>query len=398
VNSPDVIRLFERHVIPNYTRIPAVFVRGAGSRLWDAEGREYLDLFPGWGVSGLGHCHPKVVEAVRRQAGELFHIANNYYTVPQGAFAEVLATRGDGQQCFFANSGAEANEGAIKLARLARQPKYRIVTFADSFHGRTFAAISATGQPAYRKGFEPTVPGFSHATLNDLDSVKALVDGETCAVMVEPVQGEGGVRPCTERFLKALRAFCDERGLLLIFDEVQTAPARLGTWFGYQRFGVEPDILTSAKALAGGMPLGVIMAKPEVAAALVPGTHASTFGGNAIGCAAGLATFRAIEEEGLLEAVGALGAHLDKRLPGIDPGGAVTEIRREGLMVGVELAFPGAPVVDACREAGCLINCTHGNVLRLLPALTITREELDRGLGILAEALRAAQATAEAGA
>ncbi len=375
---------FSKYVVANYTRLPITAVRGSGSKLWDINGKEYLDLFPGWGVAGLGHCHPRIAEAVARQATKLIHVANNFYIEEQGEFAEMLSTRASGQKCFFCNSGAEAAEGAIKLARLHCQPKYKIITMKDSFHGRTFAAISATGQPAYRKGFEPAVPGFSHATMNDLQSVKELVDDETCAIMLEPVQGEGGVRPATQEFLQGLRKLCDEKGMLLIFDEVQTTPARLGTWFGYQSFGIEPDILTSAKAIAGGMPLGVIMAKSDVAGAMIPGTHASTFGGNSIGCAAGIEAIKVIEDEDLMGNIVRLGGYIDQRISALaESAGIISASRRMGFMVGFELDCPGAAIVDQCRDNGLLINCTHGNILRMLPAFNITEDELSQAFDII---------------
>lgn len=390
--TPEIIAQFDTCVIPNYRRLPVVIVRGEGSRLWDNDGKEYLDLFPGWGVSGLGHCHPAVVEAVREQAGKLFHVANNFYTDKQGEFAEILSSHGDGMQCYFSNSGAESAEGAIKLARLHGFPKYKIITLENSFHGRTFGAAAATGQPAYREGFLPVVPGFSHAKLNDLASVEALVDDETCAIMVEPVLGEGGVLPCTKEFLQALRDLCDKRGMLLIFDEVQTSPARLGTWFGYQHFGVQPDVLTSAKAIANGMPMGLIMATPEAAASLKPtpqvSKHASTFGGNAIGCAAGIATYKTIEKSCLLDNIAARGQDIDQRLSVIcEKMSGTFTVRRLGFMIGIELPFPGGGIVDACRERGLLINCAHGNILRLLPAFNITAAELKEGLDILGDCI-----------
>lgn len=386
----EILAQYDKHVMPNYRRLPIVITKGAGSRVWDAHGKSYLDLFPGWGVAGLGHCHPRIQTAITRQAGKLLHVANNFYTEEQGLFAEMLSVRADGMQCFFCNSGAEAAEGAIKLARLHATPKYKVITMRESFHGRTFAAISATGQPAYRNGFTPTVPGFNHATLNDLASVEALVDQETCAIMLEPVQGEGGVYPAEKAFLQGLRALCDAHGMLLIFDEVQTAPARLGTWFGYQHFGVQPDILTSAKAIAGGMPLGVFMARPEVARSLVPGTHASTFGGNAIGCAAGIEAIRAIEEENLFANIARLGEETDRHVAAIqDATGCVKALRRCGLMIGIELTRPGAAVVEACLARGLLINCTHETVLRMLPAFNCTEAELAEGFSILRDALLA---------
>lgn len=389
MNTEQIRSLFSKHVIPNYSRVPIAIVRGEGSWIWDAEGRKYLDLFPGWGVSGIGHCHPRVVEAVQKQAATLFHIDNTYYSEEQGRFAEILSSRADGQQCFFCNSGAEAAEGSIKLARLHTQPRWKVVSFLNSFHGRTFAAMTATGQPGKQKGMTPLVPGFSYATLNDLDSVKALVDDETCAILVEPVQGEGGVNACTPEFLQGLRTLCDETGIVLIFDEVQTSPARLGTWFGYQHFGVVPDILTSAKALAGGMPLGVIMARPDVAASLVPGTHASTFGGNSMGCAAGIATFEAIAGEGMLENIEVQGRYIDQRVEALgEATGCVKGIRRVGFMVGMELTIPGADLVSACMDKGLRVNCTQGSILRILPAFNVTEDELGQGFDILTAVLK----------
>lgn len=393
MNTNQIITLYERHIIKNYVRNPVAIVRGQGSWVWDTDGKQYLDLFPGWGVSAVGHCHPKIVAAIREQAGRLLHAPNNYYMEPQGLFAQVLSMYASGQKCFFANSGSEANEGAIKLARLYSQPRYKIVTLKNSFHGRTFAALAATGQPSYHKGFTPLVSGFSYAKLNSLDSVHALVDEETCALMIEPVQGEGGIHPCSLEFLQGLRALCDEKNLLLIFDEVQTSPGRLGTWFGYQSFGVIPDILTSAKAIAGGMPLGVIMAKPEIAASLVPGKHGSTYGGHPVSCTAGIATFEAIEEEGMLQNVARLGRWLDKRLAKLaSETGGIANVRRIGFMVGIELEFSGAEVISDCLAHGLLVNCIQGNVIRLLPAFNVTEAELDQGFDILECSLKRMEA------
>ena len=387
MDTRDIERQFAANVIANYARLPLCLSRGEGSRVWDIEGRRYLDLFPGWGVAGLGHCHPKIADAICRQAHRLIHVANNYYNEEQGAFAEAIVARAPGYRAYFCNSGAEANETAIKLARLSRQPAFKIVTMENSFHGRTMGAISATGQPEYRQGFAPTVPGFAYARMNDIDSVAGLVDGETCAIMLEPVQGEAGVIPATREFLAGLRRLCDEKNLALVFDEVQTAPCRLGAWFGYQYFGVEPDIITAAKAIAGGMPMGAMLAKPETASFLKPGTHASTFGGHSLGCAAGIAAFRAMAEEDVPGNVERLGRRLDGRLAELAAVPGVKDVRRAGFMVGIELEYPGADTVTECRERGLLINCTHGATLRLLPALNIAWEDLDEGLSILAETL-----------
>ncbi len=388
MNFTDIQDQFNQYVITNYNRFPVCMVKGEGSRLWDTEGREYLDLFPGWGVAGLGHCHPAVADAIAKQAHKLIHVANHYYNEEQGEFGEILATKAGGRKVFFCNSGAEANEAAIKLSRLARQPRYKIITMQHSFHGRTLGAISATGQPEYQAGFTPVVPGFSYARMNDLASVAELVDAETCAIMVEPVQGEGGVVPATPEFLQGLRKLCDDKNLVLVFDEVQTSPCRLGEWFGYQYFGVEPDIITTAKAIAGGMPMAAMLAKPDIAAALKPGTHASTFGGHSLGCAAGIAAFKAMEEEKVMDNVKTLGSWLDERLGAlVGPERGVKAVRRCGFMVGIDLTFPGSDLVADCRNHGLLINCTHGTVLRMLPALNISQDDLDKGVAILVDCL-----------
>ncbi|MCC8179653.1 MAG: aspartate aminotransferase family protein [Planctomycetes bacterium] len=390
MNIAEIQKRFEDNVIANYNRMPVCAVKAQGSRLWDQDGREYLDLFPGWGVAGLGHCHPAVAEAICKQAKKLIHVANNYYNEEQGEFGEILCSRAGGRKVFFCNSGAEANECAIKLARLASQPRFKIITMLDSFHGRTMGAISATGQPEYQKGFQPIVPGFCYARMNDLASVAELVDNDTAAIMVEPVQGEAGVVPATAEFLQGLRRLCDEKKMLLVFDEVQTAPCRLGEWFGYQYYGVEPDIITTAKAIAGGMPMAAVLARPEVAQFLKPGTHASTFGGHSLGCAAGIAAFKAMEEEKVMDNIATLGVWLDKRLEQLQARGGIAAVRRAGFMIGIELQFPGADLVADCRNHGLLINCTHQKVLRLLPAYNISQSDLAEGIDILEDCLKRA--------
>ena len=391
MKTAETLALFERHVIGNYKRLPVVVVRGAGSEVWDAEGRRYLDFFPGWAVSGLGHCHPAVVAAIREQAGQLIHVANNFYSEPQGLLAEQLARRSFGGQCFFCNSGAEAMEAAIKLARLAGAAagRYKFVSMLNSFHGRTFAAVTATGQEKYHQGFAPLVPGFAYAPFNDLAAVERLVDRETAGIILEPIQGEGGINAAAPEFMAGLRALCDRTGALLILDEVQTGVGRTGEWFCYQHYRVTPDILTMAKALGGGMAIGAMVAKPEVARFLVPGTHASTFGGNPLAAAAGVAVFATIEQRNLLEKARRTGAHLVRYLRGLagKHPGLVREVRGKGLMVGMELARPGATLAEACLKAGLLVNCTHESVMRFTPAMTIGRKLLDEGLAIFADCL-----------
>jgi predicted acetylornithine/succinylornithine family transaminase len=395
-SSQQTIAQFDRYVIPNYRRFPICLVRGEGSWVWDAEGNRYLDFFPGWGCNLLGHCPPRVVAAVREQVGRLIHVPNTWYMGPQGALAEALSTRSFGGQCFFCNSGAEANEAAIKLARVfgREQGRYKVVTMEGGFHGRTYAALTATAQPKYHAGFEPMVPGFVYVPYNDLGAVAEVLDDQTAAVLVEPIQGEGGINVPDPEYLPGLRQLCDRRGVLLIADEVQTGMGRTGRWFGYQHRGAAPDILTCAKALAGGLAAGVMMARPEVAAAFKPGMHASTFGGNPIACRAALATVQTIEEEGLLDRGTAIGERFRGRFEALraELPGLIREVRILGTMIGLELTVDATELVAAAMRRGLLINATHGTVIRLLPALTIADEQIDEGCAILADVLRQAVA------
>ncbi|MDD4888838.1 MAG: acetylornithine transaminase [Phycisphaerae bacterium] len=395
MNTQEVMQQFEKYVISNYARLPRVIVRAQGATMWDADGREYLDFFPGWAVSGIGHCHPRVVEAIRRQAGELIHIDNTFYSLPQGQLAQLLSERAFGGKVFFCNSGAEAVEAALKLARKATpEGKYKIISMLGGFHGRTFGAITATAQPKYHQGFAPMLPGFKYVRYNDLDEVRAAIDDETAAVLLEPIQGEGGVKVADDAYLKGLRQLCDERGVLLILDEVQTGLGRTGTWFGYQHSGVVPDIMTMAKALGGGVSIGAIMAKPEIAAALVPGTHASTFGGNPLACAAGVAVIEAIEQENLLENAEVMSDRIMAHLEQMGQRhSCVEEIRGRGLMMGVELNRPGQGIVDACLERGLRVNCTQSVVLRMTPPMTVSAEQVDKAMAILDEAVAAVMAS-----
>jgi acetylornithine/N-succinyldiaminopimelate aminotransferase len=391
-SSAETIAQFGRHVIPNYGRYPVCLVRGEGSLVWDAEGNRYLDFFPGWGCNLLGHCPPRVVEAVRDQVGQLIHVPNTWYMEAQGAFAQALSERSFGGQCFFCNSGAEANEAAIKLARAYGSPsgRYKIVTAEGGFHGRTYAALTATAQPKYHAGFEPMVPGFNYVPYNDLEAVARAVDGQTAAVMVEPVQGEGGINVPSPGYLEGLRDICNEKGALLILDEVQTGMGRTGEWFAYQHTGAAPDILTCAKALAGGVAAGVMVATSDIALSFKPGMHASTFGGNPIACRAGLATVETIEADGLLARARTLGDRFRGHLEAIrsDRPDFVRGVRVLGAMIGLELAVDASPVVAACLGRRLLVNATHGTVVRLLPALTITDEQIDEGCAVLADVVR----------
>jgi acetylornithine/N-succinyldiaminopimelate aminotransferase len=383
---------FERYVIANYKRFPVCLVRGEGSWIWDADGNRYLDFFPGWGCNLIGHCPPKVVEAVRDQVGKLIHVPNTWYMEPQGEAAEALSRRSFGGKCFFCNSGAEANEAAIKLARAFGHDRGRtkIVTMEGGFHGRTYAALTATAQPKYHLGFEPMVPGFEYIPYNDIGAAAEVIDDKTAAILVEPIQGEGGINIPSPDYLAELRRLCDRRGVLLILDEVQTGMGRTGKWFAYQHGGATPDILTCAKALAGGVAMGVMIASPVVAEVLKPGMHASTFGGNPIACRAAIATIETIEQDGLLERGIAIGERFRARFEEMrgELGGLIRDIRILGTMIGMDLTIDAADIVGRCLERRLLINATHGHVVRLLPALTITDEQIDEGCSILAEVLR----------
>jgi predicted acetylornithine/succinylornithine family transaminase len=389
-SSAEIIELFSRWVVPNYTRYPVCLVRGEGSYVWDAEGNRYLDFFPGWGCDLLGHCPPRVVEAVREQVGQLIHVPNTWYTEAQGRLAQALGERcGFEGKAFFCNSGTEAIEAAIKVARLHGRPgRYKIVTMINSFHGRTFGALSATGQPKYHQGLEPLLAGFTYAPFGDLDAAARLIDGETCAILVEPIQGEGGINVAPDGYLEGLRELADRHQLMLIFDEVQAGMGRTGRWFAFQHWPVLPDAVTLAKALAGGVACGGLLARPQFADKLRPGTHAATFGGNPLACRAALATIETIEADGLLQRAEQIGAAFRQRfeaLRGRCP--LIQEVRVKGAMIGVELSVECGWLVEECMKRRLLVNCTHGTVLRLLPALTLTEDQLATGCGILEEVL-----------
>jgi acetylornithine/N-succinyldiaminopimelate aminotransferase len=385
MTTQETIELYNKYVIANYKRLPRVIVRGEGCYLYDADGNKILDMFPGWAVSGIGHCHPKVVEAIRKQAGELLHIDNTFYSEQQGELAKLLSERGFGGKCFFCNSGAEANEAAMKLARLATaEGKYKFITAEGSFHGRTFATVTATAQPKYHEGFLPLLPGFVYVPFNDVKALESAFTDEVCAVMVEPIQGEGGINVATKEYLEAIRRRCDENGALMVLDEVQTGMGRTGKWFAYQHYDVEPDILTLAKALGGGVAIGAMMAKEEVAVKLVPGKHASTFGGNCLACAAGIAVVEAIEEDNLLENANRMGEYAKQKLLQLKQKYSIIEsVRGIGLMIGVQLKGPGGEIVDKCLARGLRINCTNDTVLRLMPAMIVTKEQIDEAINIL---------------
>lgn len=385
----------DRVVMQTYGRQPLVLVKGEGCRVWDEAGREYLDFVAGLAVCNLGHAHPGVARASAAQLNTLVHVSNLYYTTPMVELAEALVAHTFADRVFFCNSGAEAVEGLIKLCRRYSREKYgpgrhQIICMRNSFHGRTFGGLSATGQEKFQQGFEPLLPGFVFVPFNDLAALEAAVGEATCAVLLEPIQGEGGVNVPDPGYLPAVRRLCDSKGLLLALDEVQTGMGRTGRLFAHEHFGVTPDVMATAKGLANGLPMGALLATEEVAKAFVPGTHASTFGGGPVIAQAALTVVHTLTASGFLEEVRDKGDYLGRRLcelAGRFP--VITQVRGLGLMWGLELSQEGAPLVTAARERGLLINCTQGNVIRLLPPLIITREELDRGLDILAQAVEA---------
>jgi acetylornithine/N-succinyldiaminopimelate aminotransferase len=388
-STQAVIDTFKRYVIPNYNRFPVCLVRGEGSYVWDAEGNRYLDFFPGWGCNLLGHCPEPVVRAVQEQVATLIHVPNTWYTEAQGQWAKVLSERSFGGQAFFCNSGTEANEAAIKLARLhTPKERYKIITFEGGFHGRTLGSTAATAQPKYHEGLGPLMAGFMYAPFGDLAAVEKLIDNETAAIMVEPIQGEGGVNLPPDGFLQGLRKLADKHELLLIFDEVQTGCGRTGKWFAYQHFGVTPDIMTLAKAVCGGVAGGALLTTPKIAPSLRPGMHAATFGGNPLAARAGIATIEMIENENLLANTVRLGQIFRQRLLELQKRlEIIREVRVLGVMIGIELAIEGVPAVKACMERKLLINCTHNTVIRLLPPMNLTEEQAHEGCDILAEVL-----------
>ncbi len=389
MDTAEIIAMFDKYVIANYGRLPRAIVRGEGNYLYDADGNKILDMFPGWAVSGIGHCHPKVVEAIRAQAGQLLHIDNTFYIPQQGQLAKMLSQRAFGGKCFFCNSGAEANEAALKLARKhTPREKYKFITAEGSFHGRTFATVTATAQPKYHDGFLPMLPGFEYVPFNDCEAIEAAFSDEVAGVMIEPIQGEGGIIVATEEYMQTIRRLCDENGAVMILDEVQTGLGRTGEWFGYKHYDVVPDIITMAKALGGGVAIGAMMATEHIAASLVPGTHASTFGGNPLACSAGIAVIEAIEEEYLLDNAIKMGRYAAEKIQQLkEKYPVIDHVRGKGLMIGIKLTGPGAKIVDGCLEKGLRINCTQGDVLRFMPSMTVTTDQIDRAIEILESVL-----------
>ena len=391
MNSNTWMAQSKQVLMNTYTRQPMVLVRGQGARLWDLDGKEYLDFLAGIAVCNLGHAHPRIAAAVSAQMQELVHVSNLYFTIPQIKLAERLVQLSFADRVFFGNSGAEANEGAIKLCRRYSREKfgpnrYKIICAQNSFHGRTLATLSATGQEKFWAGFEPLLPGFAFVPFNDLTAMEMAIDDQTCAILVEPIQGEGGVKLPSPDYLPGLRRLCDQHQLLLVLDEIQVGLGRTGKLFAYEHFDFRPDIITLAKALANGLPMGALLVTEEAAQGFVPGTHASTFGGGPVVSAAALAVLDILAQPEFLGEVTATGEYFREGLRQLQARHSfIKEVRGLGLIIGMEIDGDGVPLVDACREKGALINCTQGNVLRFLPPLIVSREEIDRLLAILDE-------------
>lgn len=378
----------KKYIMPTYKRKDVVFVSGKGNYLYGHAGKKYLDFFTGISVCNLGHCHPKIIKVVKNQLNKLFHVSNHYYTLPQVQLAELLVKRSYGinsnARVFFSNSGAEANECAIKLARkYGREKKYEIIVFNNSFHGRTLATLTATGQKKFHKGFLPLIPGFKYAKFNNIDSVRKLINNKTCAVLIEPIQGEGGVYPATKKFLAELRKLCNKHKLLLMFDEIQCGMGRTGKLFAYQYYGVQPDIITLAKSISNGLPLSVTIVSGKHNDIFNYGDHGSTFGGNIISCSAAIEVLKIIDNK-LLDKVTKSGKYFIKRLNYLKSKYSfIKEVRGTGLMLGIELDIPGDAIVKKCLEKGLVINCTQEKTIRFLPPFTINRKDIDSAINTL---------------
>lgn len=386
MNKRQIIEQYEEFVLPTYSRYDLVIVKGKGSKVWDSEGKEYLDFFPGWAVSGIGHCHIDVVKALKQQLDKIIHVPNNYYNELQGRLAQKLIEKSFPGKVFFCNSGAESVEAVIKLARKYghKQGRYKIITMEGSFHGRTMGALSATGQDKYKKGFGPLGEGFQVVAFNDLSSLKEKIDDETIAILLELIQGEGGINIVDENYLSEIREICDRNDILLIFDEIQTGMGRTGKLFAYQNYNIIPDAMTLAKSLGAGVPVGALVVGEKYQDVLQSGDHASTFGGNPLVCVACVETLNIIDRDNLLENAKEMGEYFIEKLKKFKQEfNFIRQIRGKGLMLAIELKIEGSTIVDRCLQRGLLINCTQNNILRLLPAMNITKDEVDKGLDVL---------------
>ncbi len=386
VSLSDLVETDARCGIQNYGRLPVAFTRGEGARLWDSNGKEYLDFLGGIVVVTLGHSHPKITEAIARQAQTLLHTSNMFYIEPQVLLAQKLSELSGGMRAFFCNSGTEANEAAIKIARKFQadngEDRFEIITALDSFHGRTYGALAATGQPKYHEGFAPMPEGFFYVPQNDIDALASVVTERTAAVMLEPIQGESGIRPASDDYLQAARKICDEHGALLIFDEVQCGVGRTGKFFASEWSGVSPDVISLAKGLGNGVPIGALLARDEVAKALVPGTHGCTFGGNFLSCAAALATLGVLRDENLMQNAQTQGEYLTRRLREWgEKEDLVSEVRGRGLMLSAQLSKPIArELMKASLENGLVLNAVGDDILRFLPPLCISQSDVDEAI------------------
>ena len=393
MNEKKIMALADRHIMNTYRRVPIVPVKGEGARLQDVNGREYLDFVAGIAVCNLGHSHPKVVKAIKKQAKELMHVSNLYYTKPQAEVAALLTKHSFADKVFFCNSGAEANEAAIKLARKYAHEnlgadKFELITMKDSFHGRTMATITATGQEKFQFGFTPLLDGFKYTPFNDPEALEAAISPRTCGIMLEPIQGEGGVIIPDDQYLAKVRDICDRHRILMIIDEVQTGIGRTGKLFAYEYSGVKPDIMTLAKALGNGFPVGAMLATDEVARAFSPGNHASTFGGNLLAMAAAKATLKTLIEDDVLEHCQRMGNYFLAKLQGLKARHAfISEVRGRGLMLACAMTIEGADIVGACQKKGLLINCTGGKTLRFVPPLIVDEKDIDAAISILDEVM-----------
>jgi acetylornithine/N-succinyldiaminopimelate aminotransferase len=379
----EIINKADKVIAKTYNRFPIVITKGKGCTLWDSDGRAYTDFVAGIAVCNLGHAHPRVAKALSKQAKILFHVSNLYYTLPQIELASWLVNNSFADRVFFCNSGAEANEAAIKLVRKyfndkGEEGRCRIIAMEKSFHGRTMATLSATGQEKIRKGFDPVLGGFDFVPFNDIEALRSKINPSTCAVIIEPIQGEGGVRCPAPEYLKNVRRICDETGILLIFDEIQTGLGRTGKLFAYENFGIEPDVMTLAKALANGLPIGAMLAKEHIAEVFVPGSHASTFGGTPVVTAASLEVVKILIEENIIDYGRKIGEYFKQRLFWLkDRHESIIDVRGIGLLLGMKIKIDGGKVVKACMDRGFLINCIQGNILRFIPPLIIGKEEID---------------------
>ncbi len=387
MKKDEIFANYKDYILSTYARTPAIFVKGKGMTLIDVDGKKYLDFFPGWGVNNVGHCHPKVVAAVRDQIDKLIHIPNNFYHSQQAKLAKEIVRHAFPSKVFFCNSGAEATEAAIKFVRAYGQGKrYEIITMTNSFHGRTLGALSATGQKKHQEGFFPLLEGFKTISFNDIKILEETLSERTAAIMLELVQGEGGIHVAKPEYVKRIREICDEKNILLIFDEVQTGMGRTGEMFGFKHYGVAPDLMMLAKALGGGLPIGALVVKKGIADTFKPGMHATTFGGSPLVCKASLGVFKAIEKDKMLSNTKIMGAYLKKKLEELkEKFSVIKEVRGLGLMLGLELTIEGKEIVQECFDHGLIINCTQGNVLRVMPALNVTKKQIDKAVFILSK-------------